>query len=56
MSNNSISNKHGINNGMNSRIPGTPTIEELRMRVLNKKQQKKKRRPATKKWWEENNG
>jgi len=48
MSDNSISNKNVISNDVTSHIPGTPTIEELRMRVLIKKQKKNKRRPAKK--------
>ena len=48
MSNNSISNKKVISNDVTSHIPGTPSIEELRLRVLMKKQQKKKRVPAKK--------
>lgn len=43
MSNNSITNKNPISNDVNSHIPGTPSIEELRMRVLLKNQHKKKR-------------
>ena len=43
MSDNSISNKKIISKNVNSHVPGTPTVEELRLRVLNKKEQKKKR-------------
>ena len=48
MSNNSISNKNIISNDVTSHIPGTPSIEKLRMRVLIKKQQKNKRGPTKK--------